>query len=228
MSELLDDLAAAMAHPEDLDPELHESLTDSVLGPVIKHQLLFAVPYIPAMNPLINKSFQAKKAAAASALAGRDWAQYLWLHERPYRVFAFARIAAQMSDTDYWARLAQVWTDSENIFEAEQLWLRLLRDPARLPSRRLLMDEDERTHLAGLPDQIAVYRGYSHPDRRGGMSWSLDRKVAVRFASRFGTSGKVACRRVPKSAVIAYFAGRGEQEIVLAPKAAARRQEAAA
>lgn len=228
MSELLDDLATAMAHPEDLDPELRDSLTDSVLGPVIKHPMLFAVPYIPAMNPLINQSFQAKKAAVAAALAGRDWAQYLWLHERPYRVFAFARIAAQMSDADYWARLAQVWTDSENIFEAEQLWLRLLRDPARLPTRHLLMDNGERDHLAALPDQIAVYRGYSHPGRRGGMSWSLDDKVAARFAGRSGVAGKVTRRLVDKTEVIAYFAGRGEQEIVLAPHRGARRKETAA
>ncbi len=226
MSELVDDIAAMMANPEDLDPELAGSITDSPLGPVIKNPLLFAVPYIAAMNPMINRSFHSKKAAASAALTARDWSQYLWLHERPYRVYAFARIAEQMDDEDYWRRLAQMWIDSENIFEAESLWRRLLGNPARLPSRHLLMTDDERTHLAGLPESITVYRGYSHPGRRHGMSWSLDRRVATRFAGRFGARGHVARCQVAKSDVIAYFAGRGEQEIVLPAAVNSRRRAA--
>lgn len=223
MGELLADIAAMLADPEDLDPELADSLTDSPLGLVIKNPLLFAVPYIPAMNPVINQSFQAKKAAVAAALAGRDWSQYLWLHERPYRVYAFARIAAQMSDEDYWTRLAQMWTDSENIFEAESLWRRLLNNRARRDTRHLLMTEQERAHLAGLPPVITVYRGYSHPGRGHGMSWSLDKTVAARFAGRYGGRGHLRRRDAPTREVIAYFAGRGEQEIVWAPGAGNRR-----
>ena len=56
MSELVDDIAAMMANPEDLDPELAGSITDSPLGPVIKNPLLFAVPYIAAMNPNLVES----------------------------------------------------------------------------------------------------------------------------------------------------------------------------
>ena len=205
---------------EDLDPELACCETPSAIGSVIKHPLLFAVPYIPAMNAMINEAFRAKKAAVEEAKANRRWGHYLWLHERPYRVHAFARIAAQLDDATYWEQLGQLWTDSENIFEAEALWLRLIREPSRIASRALMMTAEERQHLAGLPDRITIYRGYSHPGRGNGMSWSLSRDVAQRFAFRFtvDTPGRIAHREIDKGDVIAYFAARGEREIVLAPR----------
>ncbi|MDA0252294.1 MAG: hypothetical protein O3B27_02955 [Actinomycetota bacterium] len=67
------DLAALLGRPEDLHPELACCETQSAIGPVIKHPLLFAVPYIPAMNAMINESFRAKKIAVAEALANRRW-----------------------------------------------------------------------------------------------------------------------------------------------------------
>ncbi len=214
------DLAALLGQAEDLDPELAGCQIPSPIGPVIKHPLLFAVPYIPAMNAMINEAFRAKKVAVSEAATERRWDRYLWLHERPYRVYAFARIADQLDDATYWERLGRLWTDSENIFEAEALWLRLLSDPARQANRWLLMTDEERAHLDELPARITVYRGYTHPGRGNGMSWSLSRDVARRFAFRFtvDTRGRIARREVAKDEVIAYFAGRGEQEIVLAPR----------
>jgi len=142
------------------------------------------------------------------------------LHERPYRIHAFAGLAGQLDDTDYWEHLGRLWTDSENIFEAEALWLRLLNDASRRPGRALMMTAEERGVLDSLPPRITVYRGYSHPGRGNGMSWSLSREVARRFAFRFTVDGqgRIARREVGKDQVIAYFAGRGEQEIVLAPR----------
>ena len=214
------DLAAMLGRVEDLDPELACCETQSAIGPVIKHPLLFAVPYIPAMNAMINDAFHAKKAAVEEAKANRRWGHYLWLHERPYRVHAFARIAAQLDDTTYWEQLGQLWTDSENIFEAEALWLRLLGEPSRIASRARMMTAEERQHLDRLPDRVIVYRGYSYAGRNSGMSWSLSRDVARRFAFRLtvDTPGRIARREIAKDEVIAYFTGRGEQEIVLAPR----------
>ena len=220
------DLAAILGRVEDLDPELACCETQSAIGPVIKHPLLFAVPYVPAMNAMINEAFRAKTAAVEEAKATRRWSHYLWLHERPYRVHAFSRIADRLDDGTYWEQLGQLWTDSENIFEAEALWLRLLREPSRIVSRALMMTAEEREYLDGLPEHITVYRGYSHPGQNNGMSWSLSRDVAHRFAFRFAADapGKVARREITKDEVIAYFEGRGEQEIVLAPR---RRQKGA-
>lgn len=135
-------------------------------------------------------------------------------------MWAFARIVDHLDDEGYWGALGGLWTDSENIFEFEALWLRLLTDPRRQGTRALMMTVEERTHLDGLPSRITVYRGYSRPGRGDGMSWSLSREVAQRFARRFteGTRGKIARREVDKQEVLAYFAGRGEQEIVLSPR----------
>ena len=100
------------------------------------------------------------------------------------------------------------------------MWLRLLGEPSRIASRARMMTAAERQHLDRLPDRVIVYRGYSYAGRNSGMSWSLSRDVARRFAFRLtvDTPGRIARREIAKDEVIAYFTGRGEQEIVLAPR----------
>jgi hypothetical protein len=79
------------------------------------------------------------------------------------------------------------------------------------------MDEAERAVLARLDEQVTVYRGFRRPGRHLAPSWTLDQARAEWFARRavdpHGGDGYLA----PKTCVIAYFAGRGEQEIVLDP-----------
>lgn len=71
------DLAALLGRAEDLDPELACCETQSAIGTVIKHPLLFAVPYAPMMNAMLNKAFRAKKVAVEEATADRRWEHYL-------------------------------------------------------------------------------------------------------------------------------------------------------
>jgi len=81
------------------------------------------------------------------------------------------------------------------------------------------MDETERAALAGLDEQLTVYRGFRRPGKHLAPSWTLDRARAEWFARRplDRNKGYVATTTVAKSSVMAYFTGRGEQEIVLEP-----------
>lgn len=216
------ELSALLQRPQEaLDPELAAYLVDSPLGPVIKHPLVFSIPHSPQLNAMANARLRAKQDGCRQALQSRKWSQYLFLHERPYRVNAFTRIAAQLTARTYWTSLAELWIDAENIAENEHLWTTLLQDSSRIRSRHLMMTVAERRHLAQQPALMRVYRGFNSDERQEGMSWSLDAEVARRFAMRFGGHGRprLATGTVERSAVIAYLSGRGEHEIVVAPAA---------
>jgi hypothetical protein len=50
------------------------------------------------------------------------------------------------------------------------------------------MSAKERKELKQLPDEITIYRGISEGRTAKGMSWTLDREMAIRFAKRFQDS----------------------------------------
>ncbi|CAN5472832.1 hypothetical protein BH09ACT8_BH09ACT8_55770 [soil metagenome] len=215
----MNELSTLLRQQETLDAELAAYLVDSPLGPVIKHPLVFSIPHGPQLNAMANARLRAKQEGCRQAIEDRHWSQYLFLHERPYRIHAFTLIAPQLDDRIYWTSLAELWVDAENIHEDEHQWAELLQDDSRQGRRHLMMTAPERRHLAKQPTSLQVYRGFSHDGRQAGMSWSLDPMIARRFAMRFGGHGRprVARGTVKKSAVIAYFSGSGEHEIVVAP-----------
>lgn len=213
------DLDTLMRRQEPLDSELQGYLVDSLLGPVIKHPLVFSIPHSPQLNAMANARLRAKQDGCRHAAENKQWTQYLFLHERPFRVYAFTRIAAQLSDVDYWTLLADLWVDAENIYEDQQLWESLLQDGGRFPRRHLMMTEAERQALAAHPETLTIYRGFNVDGRHLGMSWTLNADTARNFALRFGGHGRpqVASGTVSTAAVIAYLRGRGEDEIVVHP-----------
>jgi len=213
------DLDTLMRRREPLDSELQDYLVDSVLGPVIKHPLVFSIPHSPQLNAMANARLRAKQEGCRQAAETRQWTQYLFLHERPFRVHAFTRIADRLSDEDYWTLLAELWVDAENIYEDQQLWATLLQDDARTPRRHMIMTDAERRALARHPETLTIYRGFNIDGRHAGMSWTLNATTARGFAKRFGGHGhpRVASGTAARSAVIAYLRGRGEDEIVVSP-----------
>lgn len=82
------------------------------------------------------------------------------------------------------------------------------------------MDHDERRVLANQPDTFTIYRGTEAPDGLGaGFSWTLSRERAVWFARRFDKGEPtLITATVGRARVIAYLAGRGEEEIVVLPE----------
>lgn len=213
--------AALLHQPEELDIDLVPYLREvETLGLVLKAPLVFMVPYLPALAGTVNRAYRAKREAVAAAEAAGNWQKVLWLHEKPYRMTVFLQVRDRMSDRDYWQALASLWLETENLHEDQDEWVAALT--ASRPGRdQWLMDNTERAVLAGLDHQVTVYRGFRRPGRHLAPSWTLDRARAEWFASRPldppTGDGYLATATVPQSTVIAYFAGRGEQEIVLNP-----------
>lgn len=75
-----------------------------------------------------------------------------------------------------------------------------------------------------LPDdeEFTIYRGQSNKDERNlGISWSLSKEVATRFANgaavRSFQDGYLATAKVQRSHIMAYITGRNEEELIIDP-----------
>jgi hypothetical protein len=209
-----------IAHTETLDCELLPFLGESSFGAVLKAPLVFRVPYLPQLAATANREYRQKRQAVARAESDGNWQKVLWLHEKPYRMSVFLRVRERMSDRDYWQTLASLWLETENLHEDQHEWVVALTADRACRSQSL-MDETERAILAGLDEEVSVYRGFRLRGRHLAPSWTLDAARAQWFAGRAidpGTDGYLATVTIPKAIVIAYFSGRNEQEIVLDPR----------
>ena len=172
------------------------------------------------MNRQINLLYKHKKDVLKKALEKENWQQYVYIHERPYRLEAFDEIMNDMAAKDYWDILSSIWQDSENISQNIHRWMDLWSSD--LEEREAVMDEDERAALAALPETITIYRGIGHMGAEYGMSWTTSLDKAVWFAKRFSGYGDRAALLVTgkshRDDVLAYLLGRNEHEIVIMPE----------
>lgn len=204
---------------DELDPELAEYMYDTGdLGTWIKHPLVFVPFYNPALHRLYNEQLRLKKEAIARAAEEKDWNSYIYLHERPYRLWAFKEVQHRLPDGTYWKLLGSIWRDSENIRENPDEWTGLLTAPRA--RREMMMSPEDQKALLEMPLAFAVYQGHTS-DRDDGFSWTTERATADWFAKRFadleGGRPMVATAVVAKRDVIAYMTNRNESEIIVDP-----------
>lgn len=200
---------------EDLHEDLVPWVEEGPLGPALKHPLVYQV--LALNNGLANRIYADKLEALERCERESDGYNYVFLHERPYRLNAFVKAMTMDLFDDPWPTLGTVWIDSENIWENGDVWRMLLT--AHPDGPRSMMDDRDRAAYDALPDVITVYRGASRGQNESGLSWTLDRFRAEWFATRLGASDPVLIRgSVTKEYVIAHFLGRGEDEIVVLPE----------
>lgn len=209
-----------MQREEPLHPDLAPYVAEETF-PMLRHPLLYMVPYFGAMAAYANAVYAAKQAEAAAARAEGNFRRYIWLHERPYRVSALFEVAGELSDDGYWRQVREVYQDAENVEEVPDIWASLLTSPR--PGRSAMMNAAELSIFAALPDTLTVWRGAADVQELDvGFSWTLDIEVAHWFACRFDQAGIVARGEVAKANVLAYLATRGEEEIMVPAGAVAR------
>jgi|SRR5579871_2317491 len=183
------------------------------LGTCIRHPLVYMVPHHEQLNAWANQMLREKRKQIELATKKHNWSQYIWLHERPYRLDAFQAIEPKLTDQEYWKLLGSVWIDSENIGHRFHVWLRLLK--SKRPGREYFMDEEDRAEFAKLPEKLTIYRGYQPGKNAHGISYTLDKAKAEWFAKRFSQNGKVKTKTVAKSEIFAYLGGRNEREVIV-------------
>ncbi len=127
-------------------------------------------------------------------------------------------------DVRYWKLVGDVWTDTERP-SGNSLWPELLSNSRSYPEA--MMSRDERRVLTDMGSTVVAYRGVGAQTKkrairfvRAGYSWTVNHERAVWFAKRFlERDGKafVAEAHIPRKAILAYFNGRKEHEILVRP-----------
>jgi hypothetical protein len=204
-----------------LHRDLQRRLYKDRRGKLVLHHPLLSQPYVPRFNAVYNRLYDDKRAEAAQAKRAKDWARFIWLHEQPFRVHIFQDIAPQMGDDEYWRMLADVWLDSDNLFQNRKVWAGLWS--AEREHRGQVMRPKEHELLAKLPDEVTIYRGCR--DRRSiyGLSWTTERSLASWFANRYAPDDRpplLAVAWVRKKHIKALFSERreNETEVVVLPQ----------
>ena len=205
---------------EPLDPDLSEYVQKTSFGSVLRHPLVYSVPYIAPLNRFLNQQLRSKREGLSEAFASSNWMTYLMLHERPWRANAFDTIDQHLPDDEYWDLLGWLWVDSENIQENPDIWERFLRSGR--PGSEQMMNELERAALSDLPDFVDVFQG--HTDQRtDGWSYTTKEETAVWFAHRFAdleeSKPMLTAGTVAKERILAYLLRRGENEVLVNPDA---------
>lgn len=196
---------------------LHRDLIRYRSPDALNHPLLVARPYAETYNAIYNREYQSKCSELEQARSVGNWRKVIWLHERPFRATALRDIAPAMSDEQYWGMVSDVWLDS--LVQEPDLWAKIWS--SRRPRRDQVMLEDEHRMLAQLPAALAIYRGYSSPETRNGLSWSTDREAALDMAPGPGKL-YLASALVERRNIQALFTNRGgthlDPEVVVLPR----------
>jgi hypothetical protein len=168
-----------------------------------------------------NKVYLSKKEQLDEVVEQEDWISYLALHERPHRLEALLELIQEfkVADEQIWPVVGWAWSDTEGVRWNLDTWRGIWSMECQY--RHLVMHEDERKVFDQLPEQMTIWRGVNHEDAVQGLSWTLNRDTAVRFAKRFAEENDpllLAKGQVTKGNVLAYFADRKEDEIVVMPE----------
>jgi len=196
---------------EKLHPDLEAYVEEGSFGQMLRHPLVYQVPLtIPGYA---NRYYQQKLEDSKKALESKNYKTFVWLHERPYRLHAFAQIHEYLSDGEYWSLLGSIYIDTENAWANLKLWRKFFS--SKRAHRESLMDWDEQMAYSGLAEMVTVYRGCQPGVNEDGISWTFKREIAERFATRFDKKGKVLEMRVKKERIVAVLTGRNEFEAVI-------------
>ncbi len=209
-------LRDSIMNPVQLDPDLMPYLhVDPDHGPVLHHPLVVQSHLHPCGYGLVNHSYRRKREVLQTALQAHDWGNYIWLHERPYRLDALHEcIGKGLCGKEYWEMVGDVWTACENIHQNLSLWRTTWQ--SREPGREHAMTDEEYKAHGCLGDETTVWRGTAHRRSIQGLSWTTDKAKAEWFARRFPAYGAplLATGTVKREDVLATILRRDEHEVV--------------
>lgn len=212
------EIAIAFAH---LPIEQNEKLPIFVSHPFINA----AMTVIPTengqemINVLEGDGEKRFRAAIVNQLKKTDkLIDFFLMLNNAYRFTFLDHIRSYLSNDDLGMCLRYIWTCSEFTNSSSVFTKKQLVSLFRRSSRNTLMDEDELPIFQELPERITVYRGTNSMNSKDVkvLSWTLSRKKAEWFASRFDDDTQYVFQaELPKDGALAYFSY--EEEIIANP-----------
>lgn len=130
----------------------------------------------------------------------------------------FKKFQKTFTDSEYWENLGYVYV-MQDFEKIDYSMLKKLFSSKRT-KRAHLMSQEEQDFLKSLPDEIVIFRGGDVMElKKGfGISWSLNKQVAEKFAKnkriQTGQEMTVHEKVISKKDVIAYLNSRCEEEII--------------
>jgi hypothetical protein len=196
---------------ENLHPALKPWVRETILGPMVKHPYVF-VNMLGGMGAqTANEIYEWKRKVRREYINERDWSQFIYAHERPWRMVALERLweRGRITLDELRAVLPEIWIDTEMPEGNQQEPMYLFREAGFVT--------DDQKSFDALPDEIVLYRGVDGEFEitPSGPSWTTQLHTARIFAYRFGAHGIVYRYRAKKSEALAWFTGRDEAEIIL-------------
>ena len=182
-------------HP-DLVPYVRE---DGPVGQYVHHPLV--VSLLPVWS-IANRQYEFKVRALKEAEESGNFLRQLMLHERPYRLDLVCQwVAEDVADGDTLKELLlTAWKDAEYPGDSALDAFRALG----------FMSDSWQPPYEG---RVRIYRG-GHPD---GISWTVSKEVADRFAQRWDDQQPVWQGYVDGDDICALIWGRDEFEVVVDP-----------
>ena len=163
-----------------------------------KHPKPLIIDYRKNIKSLLTKPF-----------VDNDFESYFRYVAGHERQDVFALLKDYIPEEQYWKILSNVITEESFYNKDLKRWL---TDKKNLSNRHLLMKDNEKKELNKLPEIVSIYRGEGN--NRKGWSWTISKKVAMKFAKRH-LLGKLLTGECEKRNIIAFINGRKEQEIIV-------------
>lgn len=210
-----------------LHPDLEAYVEELDMFNTLRHPLVYSVPFFndPYSITRCNMQYEVKKKEIEKAKKEKEWARYIYLHEKPYWISVLMDINEELDEKLFWSLFIESWSIVENIYATRVFWFHLIHSRKK-PSLDLVMDESEIEFFNSLPDEFEIYRGTTadEPHDTDSLSWTTDREKAEWFADRRESltippvKTKVLSRVVKKEQVLVYHNGRYEHEIIIYPQ----------
>lgn len=149
------------------------------------------------------------------------------LLNKPWYMTFIKYTEAYMSPSDLGRILADCWIMQEYPNRDSNANIKEIISWFKEADKKTLMDKEELVKYINIVSggkgfNLTIYRGVSYSGRPDGLSWTLSKDKACWFASRFkGKNAKVYKMTIDlynkneSDAILAYFSGRNEDEVVI-------------
>ena len=192
-------------------PELHPDLRPYLQGDELHHPFLQLEGGVyPALYHRINQCYKYKIRQIDTPKQPNEWEAYLPHLAPSDRQVEFIKNEFGRQDPEYFRMVGQIWTDPESFGCTSSVIETMIYMDRLKPSHLFhanvfhIMTVTEQQKLSNLPDELTIHRGH-HPRLLNGVSWTIDRNVALQYAIGFPEKRNISMGIVSKTDVIAFI-----------------------